>query len=231
MFLSFFLRKLWGNLLSKLKRIGRIARISAANPTCWLSAECSLGEIQLEKYVTIFGNTVVYAANIGAYSYIQTSCRIFNCEIGRFCSIAANVTIAPGMHDIKRVTTHPAFYCFESSLPRIFVKSDKFPVFKQVSIGHDVWIGEKVIILDGVRIGNGAVIAAGAVVVKDVEPYSVVGGIPAHHIKYRFDEQTIHDLQKSEWWNFSEQWFEEHADAMLDVDQFIKVIKCSSQEV
>lgn len=149
----------------------------------------------------------------------------------RFCSIAPNVTIAPGMRDMNRVTTHPSFYFFTSSIPRIFVNHDKYPVFKRVNIGHDVWIGEKVIILDGVNIGNGAVIAAGAVVTKDVKPYSVVGGVPARHIKYRFDEETVRILQESQWWNFSEKWFDEHADEMLDVEKFINLVTCSSKEV
>lgn len=231
MFLFVLTKKLLGTWLRGLKRVVRMSQIAAANPTCRLSGECSLGEVNLDKYVTIFGNTTVYAATIGAYSYIQVNGRIFNCDIGRFCSIAANVTIAPGMHDIGRVTTHPSFYFFIPSLPRIFVEEDKLPVSKRVSIGHDVWIGEKVVILDGVKIGNGAVVAAGAVVIKDVEPYSIVGGVPARHIKYRFDEQTIQILQESQWWNFPDQWFDEHADIMLDVDQFVRLIKCSSKEV
>lgn len=69
-------------------------------------------------------------------------------------------------------------------------------------IGHDVWIGAKATILRGVKIGHGAVIAAGAVVNKDVEPYSIVGGIPAKHIRYRFDEATRKRLLALKWWNY-----------------------------
>lgn len=57
--------------------------------------------------------------------------------------------------------------------------------YKKVTIGKDVWIGANCIINAGVTIGEGAVIASGAVVTKDVEPYSIVGGIPAKVIKYR----------------------------------------------
>lgn len=54
-----------------------------------------------------------------------------------------------------------------------------------IRIGDDVWIGTHAVILDGVKIGNGAVIAAGAVVTKDVEPYSVVAGVPAKQVGRR----------------------------------------------
>jgi tetrahydrodipicolinate N-succinyltransferase len=71
-------------------------------------------------------------------------------------------------------------------------------------IGHDVWIGERVSILSGCRsIGNGAVIAAGSVVTHDVPWYSLVAGVPARPLKFRFDDATIEQLERSEWWNLS----------------------------
>ena len=91
-----------------------------------------------------------------------------------------------------------------------------------VNIGNDVWIGEKAIILDGVTIGNGAVIAAGAVVTKDVQPYSIVGGVPAKHIKFRFDEETRCIIEQSCWWDNTEEWFIRNADTMLDPRSFLK---------
>ena len=56
---------------------------------------------------------------------------------------------------------------------------------KKVIIGNDVWIGARVIILSGVTIGDGVIIGAGAVVTKNVEPYAIIGGVPAKLIKYR----------------------------------------------
>lgn len=58
-------------------------------------------------------------------------------------------------------------------------------------------------IMSGVHIGNGSVISAGAVVTKDVEPYSIVSGIPAKIIRKRFDEKTILKLEEIRWWNWS----------------------------
>ena len=63
-------------------------------------------------------------------------------------------------------------------------------------IGNDVWIGNNVTIKYGVKIGDGAIIGSGAVVTKDVEPYSIVGGVPAKIIKYRFRPDEIEFLEK-----------------------------------
>ena len=73
---------------------------------------------------------------------------------------------------------------------------------KKTTIGNDVWIGRRVIIMMGVKIGDGAVIGAGAVVTKDVLPYSVVGGIPAKLIKFRFSLDIIAELEKIKWWEY-----------------------------
>jgi serine acetyltransferase len=57
-----------------------------------------------------------------------------------------------------------------------------------IIVEDDVWIGMKAIICSGVKIGRGAIVATGSVVTKNVEPYSIVGGNPARHIKYRFSD-------------------------------------------
>ena len=57
----------------------------------------------------------------------------------------------------------------------------------------------------GVKVGHGAVIGAGAVVVKDVPPYAIVGGVPAKVIRYRFSPEIIQRLLELEWWNWDEE--------------------------
>ena len=66
-----------------------------------------------------------------------------------------------------------------------------------ITIEEDVWTGSNVIILKGVTIGRGSVVAAGSVVNKSCPPYSIIGGIPAKIIKYRFsvDEIIEHESQ------------------------------------
>ena len=85
---------------------------------------------------------------------------------------------------------------FKTTVPSL--QSKPSPV-----IGNDVWVGANVTILKGVSIGDGAVIAAGAVVTKDVEPYAIVGGVPAKFRKYRFDKEIVRKLLELQWWNYT----------------------------
>lgn len=61
---------------------------------------------------------------------------------------------------------------------------------RSVMIEDDVWVGVNAVVLPGVRVGRGAIIGANAVVTHDVEPFAIVGGVPARLIRYRFDEPT-----------------------------------------
>ena len=58
-----------------------------------------------------------------------------------------------------------------------------------ITLEEDVWLGANVVVCPNVKIGRGAIIGANSVVTKDIEPFSIAGGIPAKHIKYRFDEE------------------------------------------
>jgi maltose O-acetyltransferase len=60
-----------------------------------------------------------------------------------------------------------------------------------ITIEDDVWLGANVVVLPNVKIGRGAIVGANAVVTKDVEAYSIVGGVPAKLIKYRFPAEEI----------------------------------------
>ncbi|HSW76614.1 MAG TPA: CatB-related O-acetyltransferase [Candidatus Saccharimonadales bacterium] len=122
--------------------------------------------------------------------------------IGKFVSLAENITIfLGGDHHTEWISTYPFGHVYHAYLGGQEIKGNATCSKGGVTIGNDVWIGYSVTILSGVTIGNGAVIGACSVVVKNVEPYSIVAGNPAQHKKYRFDEETRSILQKLRWWD------------------------------
>lgn len=110
--------------------------------------------------------------SLGDYSGIGVNARINGtCTIGNYVMMGADVTVITHNHVFDRTDIPMMDQGFEEERP--------------VVIGNDVWIGDKVTILPGVNIGDGSIIGAGAVVTHDVEPYSIVGGVPAKLIKMR----------------------------------------------
>ena len=100
--------------------------------------------------------------------------------------------------------------------------SSAMPQKAAPKIGHDVWIGANAIISRGVTIGNGAVVAAGAVVTKDVQPYSVVGGVPAKHIKFRFSPEEIEQLENLKWYEWEDSKLKEFSSCFTDISLFLE---------
>lgn len=144
---------------------------------------------------------------IGEYTYGNPSILFENQEanltIGKFCSIADNVTIfLGGNHRTDWITTYP-FNVLTTYFPEgLGIKGH--PATKgDVTIGNDVWIGINVIIMSGVSIGDGAVIAAGSVVSKNIGDYEIWGGNPSRLLKKRFDVHKIKELQDLKWWHWS----------------------------
>lgn len=147
----------------------------------------------------LYSNCIVNHSHIGNYTYIGNNSLIQNTTIGNYCSISHEVNCGLGNHPTDLFSTSPIFYRKKNPQQIQLVKENcLFQEYKPIHIGHDVWIGARVTILDGVNIGNGAVIATGAVVTKDIPPYAIVGGIPARIIKYR----DIKEKNKCpDWWN------------------------------
>lgn len=160
----------------------------------------------------------------GKHSFCGYDCEIINCNIGSFCSIANNVVIGGGKHPMEWVSTSPVFYEGRDSVKAKF-STHKRESAKITYIGHDVWIGERAIIKQGVRIGDGAVVGMGSVVTKDVEPYSIVAGCPAKIIKKRFSEDICNELLSIKWWDFSDEKLKHCAQFIKDPETFIHEVK------
>ena len=167
------------------------------------SIYASYGTGVLIDYGTIVNSNV----SIGDYSYVNKHSSIENCSIGKYCSISSGVYICPFEHDLFAISTHPLFENKERSIRR------------KVIIGNDVLISLNAIVLEGVRIGDGAVIAAGAVVTKDVQPYEIVGGVPAKHIRYRCSSEIIAQLEAIQWWDMDHERIRELAEKKISITE------------
>lgn len=145
-----------------------------------------------------------------SYGDIRIVGRAGTVRVGKYCSIASNVQAIMWGHNTNWITTYP-FGAREIrgrwQGAEGCVGHPKF--YGNIEIGNDVWIGQNVILLGGIRVGNGAVIAAGSVVSMDVQPYTIVGGAPAKYIRSRFCFWQIEALQSIAWWNWPKEKIEQ----------------------
>lgn len=162
--------------------------------------------VNFEEF-SYFKSIFIYSS--GAFSYSFSSFfGEYPVSVGRYCSIAHDVKVAGARHEISYVTTHPILTdeWWQHLATRFGAQWKIHQINKSygpISIGNDVWIGSGVIIKGGCVIGDGAVIASGSVVVKDVPPYSIVGGNPAKIIKMRFKDSIVEKLIESKWWKYA----------------------------
>lgn len=158
-------------------------------PPYWLDRYVSDSRIRVGEYT--FFNTHITFALWNPEDQIQ---------IGRFCSLAKDITIfGGGEHFTSRATTYPFVLLFaENRVGRLVDAMTK----GETIIGNDVWIGYGATIMSGVKIGNGAVIGANAVVACDVPDYAIAVGNPAKIIRYRFRPEAIERLLALSWWDW-----------------------------
>lgn len=122
--------------------------------------------------------------------------------IGKFCMIASDVKfIMNGANHLTHAMTSYPFAIFGEGWENA-MEGKQYPQKGDINIGNDVWIGYNATIMAGVTIGDGAIIGTNSTVVKDVAPYTIVGGNPAHEIKKRFSSDIIEKLLGLKWWNW-----------------------------
>jgi len=118
-------------------------------------------------------------------------------SLGKYCAIGRHVIFQGRNHIYHKPATQVSFY------REMFDEELGFDA-SGIEVGHDVWIGNRATVLPGVTIGHGAIIGAGAVVTDDVDPYEIVGGVPAEHIDWRFGESVREQLLEIAWWDWAE---------------------------
>lgn len=191
---------------------------------------CILGRTSSFEGQNRIGERSTFHGSMGYGSYIGRSSQL-HATIGRYCCISDRVNSITGTHPTETfVSIHPAFYAKQIHKELSYVQETSFiqnrynPVDGRtaVYIGNDVWIGCDVTLLGGIRIGDGAIVAAGAVVTRDVEPYTIVGGVPAKPIRKRFTEEQIAFLQAFRWWDRDQKWIRENSTLFQNIEKLMK---------
>lgn len=180
----------------------------------------SIYRSQVDATSKVEPGTQFYMSSMGRHSFCGYNCEIGHAQIGAFVSIANDVTLGGGRHPMEWGGMSPVFYEGRDSVAAKFSTHARVPP-KPVVVGNDVWIGRSAIVLPGVTIGHGAVVGAGAVVTKSVEPYAIVAGNPARLIRYRFSDDIIARLLKTQWWDLPEPELQRYAAHINDVETFL----------
>jgi phosphonate metabolism protein (transferase hexapeptide repeat family) len=176
----------------------RLSETPLVHPTAEITAT-SLG-----RYTEIDERCIINESEIGDYSYLIRECEVWAATIGKFANIASHVRINATNHPTWRASLHHFSYRAQDYWPDAEREEGFFEWRRahRVTIGHDVWIGHGATILPGVSIGNGSVVGSGAVVTRPVEPYTIVGGVPARVIKPRFPAAIGERMNKLAWWDW-----------------------------
>lgn len=207
---------------------------SQAHSTVYLKNVITDPTIEVGEYTTYddFENDPRdFQKNNVLYHYPE--CNPERLVIGKFCSLGCGTKFIfnAANHNLDSLSTYPFDVFFEEweLSPDVKAISNAWKNKGDIIVGNDVWIGYDAIIRSGVTIGNGAIIGTRALVTKDVEPYTIVGGIPAKLIRKRFDDETIAELERIQWWNWDTEKIKKNLSAIQSGD-IKKLIEASKND-
>lgn len=146
--------------------------------------------------------------------------------IGKFCSIAKGIEFVMNgaNHVMKGISTYP-FNIIGGDWAKNIPSMTDLPLKGDTVVGNDVWFGQNVTVMPGIKIGDGAIIGANSVVTKDVPAYAIVGGNPIQIIRYRYNDETIALLEKLAWWDRDTSWMTKHLSQLTTKKLDIELLK------
>jgi len=198
-------------------------RVRTLSPEPTLHDPVDITDSRLGRWTEVRSHSRLNDSELGDYSYLMERVQLDYTTVGKFGNVASDVRLGPTNHPIDRPTAH--HFTYRAGMYDLGENDDA--VFEQrasrpVTIGHDVWIGHGATVLPGIEIGNGAVVGAGAVVTDDIQPYTIVGGIPAEPIRRRFRPEIRERLEATEWWDWDYETLAERIDDFRELDTFLR---------
>ena len=177
---------------------------------------CLIEGATFGRFVQIGARSTILDTEIGDYSYCAAGCDLANARVGKFANIASGVRIGATDHPLHTASLHHFLYRSALYWPDAEDDADWFATRRArvALIGHDTWLGHNAQVRPEVAVGHGAVIGAGAVVTRDVDPYAIVAGVPARHIRWRQPPEIAARLIALAWWDWS------HAALRAALDDF-----------
>ncbi len=178
---------------------------SKLGPEPTIHDTCFVENSTFGRYTEIGQGTVVLNSEFGDYSYCTQRCDFANTTIGKFANIASSVRVGATDHPLDRASLHHFLYRSASYWDDAENDAEWFEKrrARRASIGHDTWIGHAAQIKPEVTVGHGAVVASGAIVTKDVDPYTIVAGVPAKPVRRRLPDTLAERMIALAWWDWS----------------------------
>jgi acetyltransferase-like isoleucine patch superfamily enzyme len=167
------------------------------------------------------GVQIKMAITLGRHSYMGGTNGVpTDMVVGNFSSIGTGLTFITGQHVPKGHPEGVSTFPFNElwGTDQYHYGSDRLIL----EVGHDVWIGASVLVMNTIVICTGAIVGAGTILTKEVPPYAVVVGNPSRIVKYRFTEIQIEQLLKVGWWNWEDDKIREALPYMKDINRFLE---------